>query len=121
MTTQNSFWLKKELWLSNMLTSKEYREFQQLWVLKLCQPLTTLKDQNKLWAPVLPSNRSSLEKTRSSDSQDAREMKPVPLYLEDPVSISLMRLRDLSMMLSVCLSKLSRTSKLSMEEVTLNS
>ena len=115
MTILNSFLSKKASWLSNMPISKEFKEFQQLWEQKLYQPSTTPNDLKKSSAPVILLKKSLSERTKSSSSQDANEMKLAPSSSEDPVSTFLMKPKGLFMTLCVCWYKQSRTNRSSME------
>lgn len=70
---------------------------------------------------VIQLKKFSLEKTKSSSSQVAREMKHVPLFWEVQVNIFWTKLKDHFTMPFVSLFKPWRTNKLFMEEVMLKS
>ena len=120
MITLNNFWLRKESWLLNMLILKELKEYLLHLEHKFFQLLITLKDQKKFWELVILLNKFWLVKIKSSSFQDAREMKHVLLCLEDQVNIFWTRLKDLFMMLCVCLFRLLRTNRLFMVEEILS-
>lgn len=119
MITQNNFWSKRVSLSSNMQISKELKESQLPSVLKFCQLLTAHKERMKFWVLAIPLKKSWSVKTKSSDSQDVREMKLVPSFWEDHLNTFLMKPKDHCMMLCVFWFKPSRTNKSFTEEETL--
>lgn len=114
MIILSSCWLRKGLWLFNMLILRGFKEYQRLWELRFYRLLIVLIEVRKFLELVIRLNRFWLERTKSLGSQDARETKLAPSCSEDPANTLLMRLKGHFMMHCVCWFRLSRTKRLFM-------